>query len=72
MQFEEQRKLFAYENLAFDVQEISSEERDGITIKDIRFTATANKTPVSAYLVQPDAEGKHCRRRPRFRPLRWA
>lgn len=60
MQFEEQRALFTYDDtLPFDVQEISSEQRDGAIIKDITFVATADKDPVSAYLVTPNTEGQH-------------
>jgi dienelactone hydrolase len=60
MQFEERRTLFNYDlNLSFDIQEIASEQRDGVTIKDITFIATADKAPLSAYLVTPNTAGQH-------------
>jgi len=60
MQFDEQRALFDYDKQQpFDVQEISSEQREGAIIKDISFTVIADNAPVSAYLVTPDTEGQH-------------
>ena len=56
MQFAEQKALFDYNSsLPFDVNEVSAEVRDSVTVRDIRFAAQG-KT-VSAYLVMPEGQG---------------
>jgi dienelactone hydrolase len=55
---ENQSTLFAYnQNAPFDLQVLSSEDRDGVTIQDITFVGVAGSAPVSAYLVTPAGAG---------------
>jgi hypothetical protein len=56
--FEDQAALFEYDRTAdFNVQELHVEQRNGVTVKDIRFAGAAGEDPVSAYLVLPEGEG---------------
>ena len=53
--FADQKVLFDYDaSLSFAINEIGVEVRDGVTVKDITFTAVRGGNPVSAYLVAPD------------------
>ena len=57
--FNERKALFDYEKVAFSVQQIGSEKRGNVTIKDITFVGIPGKDPVKAYLVVPDGSGTH-------------
>jgi dienelactone hydrolase len=55
MSFADQKALFDYDaSLPFEVQTNHVDVRDGVTIKDITFTAIQENQPVRAYLVAPE------------------
>jgi pimeloyl-ACP methyl ester carboxylesterase len=57
--FEDQAALFTYDQTApFDVQQVSTEDREGVTVQDITFVGVPGSSdPVRAYLVTPSGEG---------------
>jgi dienelactone hydrolase len=56
--FQAQAALFAYDTRAsFDVKESGVETRDGVTVRDISFTAVPGQPPVKTYVVVPPGKG---------------
>ena len=56
--FQAQAALFTYDTGApFEVKETSVETREGVTVRDIAFTAAPGQPPVKAYLVIPPGKG---------------
>ncbi len=51
--------VFAYDqNAPLDIQDVSSETRGDVLIRDITFTSPGTELPISAYLIAPKASGK--------------
>jgi dienelactone hydrolase len=56
--FQAQAALFTYDTGApFDLKENGVETRDGVTVRDVSFTAVPGQPPVKAYLVVPPGKG---------------
>lgn len=56
--FEETVAMFDYDqNAPLNVQEVGTEDRDGVTVKDITFDSPVDGEPVAAYIVQPEGDG---------------
>jgi dienelactone hydrolase len=52
--------LFAYDQSApVEIEEVGSEVRDGVTVKDITFTSPVDGEVIPAYLVLPEGDGPH-------------
>jgi dienelactone hydrolase len=57
--FKARLPLFAYDTQApFKLKELSSEKREGATVREISFVAAPDRAPVKATLVVPDGQGR--------------
>lgn len=56
---DESARLFDYDrSLAFDLQEVSAKQQDGVTIRDINYAAhTSGRGRIKAYLIEPAGKG---------------
>lgn len=52
------RHMFQYQPGPVEVEELATEHRDGVVIRDITYTGIGG-TPVRAYLVEPEAGGRY-------------